>query len=251
LGVFNAQQYALDMHRKGLFEENAFPDLPETGYPYWAQQSLLEEAKKLPNGPEKAALMTEYHRVEKNYGEDRAEQYKMLSQAGTPYENPDDLYTVGEKTPYGIATSDSIYTDPRMRAGSFVNYDNTGAFYSDILDKTSKYYSPEADHIWNLRYPEDYTLPHSSPDRVDYDSPYFSIDPRFSGIETDNRAYWTTPSPEQLSLLNPSGFSWTETDPASFSEGLPGSRGLLSDPIFDIVGGGVIDPGPITETPYG
>jgi hypothetical protein len=199
MGVFNAQSNALrDM--KGLFEENKWPDLPDTGYPYWSQKALRDEAADLPYGERRTELMTKYHEVLKNFGDVRLEKWNMLAQVGTPYADVDNLYSAGEKTPYGIATSDSMYTSPTMRQGSFVNYDDTTAYYGDILDKTSRYYSPEADHIWNI---SKQGVMEGSGTYTTLPQSYFRLDIGNSGIETENRAYWTTPSPEHLALLTP------------------------------------------------
>lgn len=256
LGVFNAQEYLHTSDPVGLYEEGAYPFLEKPDYPYRLQQSRSEEAKKHPFGSEeRKEIMDSYWETENAYNERRDKEFNTLTQLGTRFASPeldsetnyDNIYSRGEMTPYGIATSDSISTSPFTRAGSFVNYDDTGSFFSDILDPTSKYYSPEADAVWNLGPYRDYSS--EAIDPYDYSRQYFSIDPSGAGIETDNTAYWTTPTAEQIALLNPSAFSWTDTDPTEYVSSLPG--GLLTDPIYDIVGGGIVDAGPVMETPYG
>ena len=256
LGVFNAQEYLHRTDPVGLYEEGAYSFLETPPYPYFMQQCRLEVAGEHPFGSEeRKELMDAYWETENSYNERRGKEFNPLAQIGTRFASPeydsetnyDNIYSRGEMTPYGIATSDSISTNPWNRAGGFINYDDTGSFFSDILDRTSKYYSPEADKVWNLGLWKDHTS--DAIDPYDHSRQYFSIDPSGAGIETDNTAYWTTPTPEQIALLNPSAFSWTDTDPTEYVSSLPG--GLLSDPIYGIVGGGIVDAGPVMDTPYG
>lgn len=255
LGVFNAQEYLHTTDPVGLYEEGAYPFLETPDYPYFWIKERGKEADKYPIGSEeREMIMEQISEANKSYKEARDKEYNTLAQIGTRFASPessetnyDNIYSKGEMTPYGIATSDSISTSPWHRAGSFVNYDDTGSFFTDILDPTSKYYRPEVDEVWNLGPYRDYSS--DAIDPYDHSRQYFSIDPRFAGIETDNTAFWTTPTPEQISLLSPSGFSWTDTDPTEYVSSLPG--GLLTDPIYDIVGGGIVDAGPVMETPYG
>jgi hypothetical protein len=252
LAVHSVQDYLLKTDPAGIFEDGDYPGLPATAYPYFLQQGRLEEAGTHPvNSDERKELMEAYQATEDSFWDQRNKDYETLSMSGTKFaapihsdhaENFDNVYSKGQMTPYGIQTGDTISTSPYGKSGGFINYNNDSEFFADILDKTSKYYSPEADKVWNMGYYNDPTTGELDPSQS-----YFSIDPR--GMDTKNRAYWTTPSPEQLALLNPSSFSWADSAPEEYSRSLPG--GLLSDPIYGIVGGGIVDAGPVMETPYG
>lgn len=256
LGVFNAQDYLHTTDPVGLFEEGAYPFLETPDYPYFWIKERGKEADKYPIGSEeRERIMESIREAERSYNERRSEEYDALTKAGTKFASPwadsetnyDTLYSRGEMTPWGIAADHDTSTNQWAGTEGFVNYVDTDSFFTDILDPTSKYYSPEADRVWNLGSYRDYSS--DAIDPYDHSRQYFSIDPRFAGIETDNTAYWTTPPAEQIALLNPSAFSWTDTDPTEYVSSLPG--GLLSDPIYGIVGGGIVDAGPVMDSPYG
>ena len=258
LGVFDAQQYLHIHDPVGLYEEGAYPFLETPDYPYFLQKSRSEEAGKHPVGSEeRKELLEAWHKTNDEYNEKRSEQFGVLTQKGTPTASPwadsetnyDTLYSRGEMTPYGIAADHDTSTDQWAGTEGFVNYVDTDSFFTDILDPTSKYYSPEADEVWNLSSWRDYSSDADPINPYDNSRQYFRLDPSRAGIETDNTAVWTTPTAEQIALLNPSAFSWTDTDPTEYVSSLPG--GLLTDPIYDIVGGGIVDAGPVMETPYG
>ena len=230
LAVHSVQDYLLRSDPTGIFEDGDYSSLPETAYPYFLQQDRLQQAKTHPTGSdERKDLMDAYHATEDSFWDQRNKDYETLSMSGTKFatpdsgavENFDNVYSKGDVTPYGIATGDTTSTSPYGTSGSFINYDNDSAFFADILDKTSKYYSADADKVWNMGYYNDPATGKMDPSRS-----YFALD---GSINPKNEAYWTTPTADQVSLLNPSGFSWADTDPADYVNALPG--GLLSSPI--------------------